>query len=176
MEVMGQKLPIVMNMINGQCTLDSPMQGATDIPATVLLLTKDSIKISVESLGANYVARYVDGQLKGTFSQHGMQIPLNMKEISPAGPNRPQTPKGPFPYTTEEVTFTNAKAGPFLQRVRRRRTPCELVVANGQQPLVHPVRLFRQYVGNLFIHVYFSLSKTLAGCPRHFRFTSPRIP
>ena len=45
MEVMGQKLPIVMNMINGQCTLDSPMQGATDIPATVLLLTKDSIKI-----------------------------------------------------------------------------------------------------------------------------------
>ena len=114
MEVMGQKLPIVMNLINGQCTLDSPMQGATDIPATVLLLTKDSIKISVESLGANYVARYVDGQLKGTFSQHGMQIPLNMKEISPAGPNRPQTPKGPFPYTTEEVIFTNAKAGATL--------------------------------------------------------------
>ena len=28
LEAMGQKLPIVMNLINGKCTLDSPAQGA----------------------------------------------------------------------------------------------------------------------------------------------------
>lgn len=114
LETMGQKLPIVMNLVDGKCTLDSPLQGAAGIPATVQLLTKDSIKISVESIGASYAARYVDGQLQGTFTQNGIKIPLNMKEISPTGPNRPQTPKGPFPYTTEEVTFVNAKAGATL--------------------------------------------------------------
>lgn len=114
LEAMGQKLPIVMNLINGKCTLDSPAQGATGIPATIDLLTKDSIKIKIESIGASYAARYVDGQLQGTFTQNGIKIPLNMKEISPDGPNRPQTPKGPFPYTTEEVTFQNAKAGATL--------------------------------------------------------------
>ena len=41
LEAMGQKLPIVLNLINGKCTLDSPAQGATGIPATVDLLTKD---------------------------------------------------------------------------------------------------------------------------------------
>ena len=114
LEAMGQKLPIVMNLINGKCTLDSPAQGATGIPATIDLLTKDSIKIKIESIGATYAARYVDGHLQGTFTQNGIKIPLNMKETSPTGPNRPQTPKGPFPYTTEEVTFQNAKAGATL--------------------------------------------------------------
>ena len=114
LEAMGQKLPIVMNLINGKCTLDSPAQGATGIPATIDLLTKDSIKIKIESIGASYAARYVDGHLEGTFTQAGIKFPLNMKEISPDGPKRPQTPKGPFPYTTEEVTFVNAKAGATL--------------------------------------------------------------
>lgn len=114
LEAMGQKLPIVMNLINGKCTLDSPAQGATGIPATIDLLTKDSIKIKIESIGASYAARYVDGHLEGTFTQAGMKLPLNMKETSPDGPKRPQTPKGPFPYTTEEVTFQNAKAGATL--------------------------------------------------------------
>ena len=114
LEAMGQKLPIVLNLIDGKCTLDSPAQGATGIPATIDLLTKDSIKIKVESIGASYAARYVDGRLEGTFTQAGMKLPLNMKETSPDGPKRPQTPKAPFPYTTEEVTFTNAKAGATL--------------------------------------------------------------
>ncbi len=114
LNVMGQKLPIVLNLVDGKCTLDSPAQGATGIPATVDLLTKDSIKVSIKSLGATYVACYVDGQLQGSFTQHGMKLPLNMKETSPDGPNRPQTPKGPLPYSTEEVTFTNAKAGATL--------------------------------------------------------------
>ena len=137
LEAMGQKLPIVMNMINGQCTLDSPLQGAAGIPATVQLLTKDSIKISAESIGASYAARYVDGQLQGTFTQNGIKIPLNMKEISPTGPNRPQTPKGPFPYTTEEVTFQNAKAGATLAgtlTVPKGGAKCVIIMVTGSGP------------------------------------------
>ena len=134
---MGQKLPIVLNLVDGKCTLDSPAQGATGIPATVDLLTKDSIKISVKSLGATYVACFVDGQLQGTFAQAGMKLPLNMKEISPDGPNRPQTPKGPFPYTTEEMTFTNTKAGATLAgtlTVPKGGAKCVMIMVTGSGP------------------------------------------
>jgi len=137
LNVMGQKLPIVLNLVDGKCTLDSPAQGATGIPATVDLLTKDSIKVSVKSLGATYAARYVDGQLQGTFAQAGMKLPLNMKETSPDGPNRPQTPKGPFPYSTEEVTFTNAKAGATLAGtliVPKGGTKCVMIMVTGSGP------------------------------------------
>ena len=137
LEAMGQKLPIVMNLVDGKCTLDSPLQGATGIPATVQLLTKDSIKISAESIGASYAARYVDGQLQGTFTQNGIKIPLNMKEIPPTGPNRPQTPKGPFPYTTEEVTFVNAKAGATLAgtlTVPKGGAKCVIIMVTGSGP------------------------------------------
>ena len=137
LETMGQKLPIVMNLVDGKCTLDSPAQGATGIPATIDLLTKDSIKIKIESIGASYAARYVDGQLQGTFTQNGIKIPLNMKEISPTGPNRPQTPKGPFPYTTEEVTFQNAKAGATLAgtlTVPKGGAKCVMIMVTGSGP------------------------------------------
>ncbi len=137
LEAMGQKLPIVLNLVDGKCTLDSPAQGATGIPATVDLLTKDSIKVSVKSLGASYVACFVDGQLQGTFAQAGMKLPLNMKESSPDGPNRPQTPKGPFPYTTEEVTFTNTKAGATLAgtlTVPQGGAKCVMIMVTGSGP------------------------------------------
>ena len=110
----GQKLPIVLNLVDGKCTLDSPAQGAKGIPADIDLLTKDSIKISIKSLDASYAARSVDGNLEGTFTQRGFKFPLNLKPCSPDGPNRPQTPKPPFPYTTEDVTFQNVKAGATL--------------------------------------------------------------
>ena len=71
LEAMGQKLPIVLNLVDDKCTLDSPAQGATGIPATVDLLTNDSIKVSVKSLGATYVARFVDG----TFPNYSAVIP-----------------------------------------------------------------------------------------------------
>ncbi len=137
LEVMGQKLPIVLNLIDGKCTLDSPAQGATGISATIDLLTKDSIKVSVKSIGASYAARYVDGRLEGTFTQAGMKLPLNMKETSPDGPKRPQTPKGPFPYTTEEVTFTNAKAGATLAgtlTVPKGGAKCVMIMVTGSGP------------------------------------------
>ena len=137
LEAMGQKLPIVLNLVDGKCTLDSPSQGATGIPATVDLLTKDSIKVSVKSLGATYVACFVDGQLQGTFAQAGMKLPLNMKEISPDGPNRPQTPKGPFPYITEEMTFTNTKAGATLAgtlTVPKGGAKCVMIMVTGSGP------------------------------------------
>jgi hypothetical protein len=110
-----QKIPLVLNLTDdGKCTLDSPQQGAKRIPANVDFLSADSLKVSVSSLNASYAARLENGELKGTFTQNGFKLPLSLKPGEPAKANRPQNPKPPYPYETEEVTFTNDKAGATL--------------------------------------------------------------
>lgn len=110
-----QKIPLVLNLTaDGKCTLDSPKQGAKGIPANVDFLSADSLKVSVSSLNASYAAHLENGELKGVFAQNGFKLPLNLKLGEPAKANRPQTPQLPYPYETEEVTFTNDKAGATL--------------------------------------------------------------
>ncbi len=89
-------------------SLDSPDQGAKGIPASKDYLSDDSVAVKVESLGATYRARLRDGKLDGTFSQMGMSLPLVMTKGVPKV-KRPQMPKPPYPYVTEEVTFINVK-------------------------------------------------------------------
>jgi fermentation-respiration switch protein FrsA (DUF1100 family) len=55
----------------------------------------------------------VDGELRGTFVQGLTALPLTLKQGSLVR-RRPQTPQPPYPYETEEVTFTNDKAGATL--------------------------------------------------------------
>ena len=94
-------------------TLDSPDQGARDIPTYKEYLSDDSIAVKVESIGATFRARLKDGMLDATFSQAGKLFPLKMtkgeREV-----RRPQNPQQPFPYETEEVTFINEKDGATL--------------------------------------------------------------
>lgn len=110
-----QKIPLVLNLTDdGKCTLDSPQQGAKRIPANVDFLSADSLKVSVSSLNASYAAHLENGELIGMFTQNGFKLPLNLKPGEPAKATRPQTPQPPYPYETEEVTFTNDKAGAIL--------------------------------------------------------------
>ena len=94
-------------------TLDSPDQGAKDIPTTKEYLTDDSLAVKLEQLNATYRARLKDGKLDGTFSQMGMSFPLVMERGVPKV-KRPQMPKPPYPYETEEVTFCNEADGATL--------------------------------------------------------------
>ena len=87
-------------------SLDSPDQGAKGISGFKEYLSDDSVAIKIESLGVTYRARLKEGKLDGTFSQRGFSFPLMMTKGVPEV-KRPQTPKLPFPYETEEVTFTN---------------------------------------------------------------------
>lgn len=130
-----QKIPLVLNLAtDGTCTLDSPQQGAKDIPASVDFLSADSLKISVSSLNASYSARLKNGELKGTFTQNGFKLPLSLKPGELAKANRPQNPKPPYPYETEEVTFTNSKAGATLAgtlTIPMGDTKCVLLMVTG---------------------------------------------
>ena len=110
-----QKIKVVLNLSDdGKCTLDSPDQGAFGIPGTTNFVSVDSVNVSVASLNASYGARLQNGELKGTFTQNGFKLPLSLKPGGKVELKRPQNPQPPYPYTTEEVTFQNTKAGATL--------------------------------------------------------------
>ncbi|MDE6692294.1 MAG: lysophospholipase [Muribaculaceae bacterium] len=88
------------------CTMDSPDQNARDIPAVVDFLAADSVKISIPKLMLSYAGHYCADSIVGIFQQGFVRIPLTMRP-GDAVVNRPQTPVSPFPYSAEEVTFSN---------------------------------------------------------------------
>lgn len=110
-----QKIPLVLNLTaDGKCTLDSPQQGAKGIPADIVFISADSLNVSLKALNASFAGKLQDGELKGVFTQHSFKLPLNLKPGERAAAKRPQTPKPPYPYQTEEVTFVNVQAGATL--------------------------------------------------------------
>lgn len=106
-------LPLIVNIKDGKCTLDSPEQGAFGIETRVNYLSADSINIAVPAIGGTYAGHRQGDTLKGTFTQMGMSIPIDLQKTV-IERKRPQTPQPPFDYTTEEVTFDNAKGGASL--------------------------------------------------------------
>lgn len=133
-----QKIPVVLNLTaDGKCTLDSPQQGAKGIPAGITFISADSLSISLKALNASYAAKLQDGELKGIFTQNGFKLPLSMKPGGVEPAKRPQTPKPPYPYTTEEVTFANPEAGATLAGTlvvpKDAKTVLLMVTGSGQQ-------------------------------------------
>ena len=92
--------------------LDVFEQGADHIPMEVKWLSADSVHAIIKSNNISISGKLVGGKLKGTFWQ-GMNIPLDL-EPGEVTFNRPQEPKPPFPYKTEEVTFDNTAANVTL--------------------------------------------------------------
>ena len=106
-----QTLTIVLHVAhetsgNAVCSLDSPDQGAMNIPVKSDYCSADSISVSLEQLGLSYQGRLKGDEIVGTFTQ-GSAFPLTLKR-GEEKLKRPQNPVEPFPYKTEEVTFTNA--------------------------------------------------------------------
>ena len=108
-EVQGMKLPLVFHLNEENPTMDSPDQGARGIPIVVERDATGKITIKIPSIGATYEGQWTSVEIVGTFRQWGTSLPLTLVP-GEEKVNRPQTPKAPFPYTTEEVSFTNGDA------------------------------------------------------------------
>ena len=91
-------------------TMDVPAQGAFDVPVDETIYTNDTLKIEIAAINASYCGVYAIDTIKGTFSQMGMSFPLNLvRSEKEAKKTRPQDPKEPFNYRSENVTFRNEK-------------------------------------------------------------------
>jgi uncharacterized protein len=94
--------------------LDSPDQGAKDIPVSNLTIKESYIRADVA-----VISGYYEGELdrdsmviKGTWSQGGMKLPLDLAKTDKVEEvKRPQNPVPPYPYNEEEVNFENKEAG-----------------------------------------------------------------
>lgn len=92
-------------------TLDVPQQGAEGIAVDTFVFDGFNVTMEIKSIGASYKGLSALGMITGNFSQNGLEIPLVLKRGEKEGVKRPQTPQPPFPYRSEEVTFTNSKDG-----------------------------------------------------------------
>ena len=103
------KLSLIFHVSKDTCTLDVPAQGAIGVPASLKELTDTSLTVIMYVIEAGYQGKLRDGQLVGTFTQQGMTFPLTLSRFQEVY-NRPQEPKAPYPYKTEEVTISTPEA------------------------------------------------------------------
>lgn len=116
LDVMGQKLALVFHIENKNgkliSTMDSPDQNAFGIPVENTSFENSILTIELPKLKIKYTGNSNTefSEINGKFNQNGTEFPLilNRKELEKPKFNRPQTPKEPFPYTVEEVSFKNS--------------------------------------------------------------------
>ncbi len=119
LETMGMKLRLVFHVSENadgslSATLDSPDQKAFGIPANEVTFKEEKLTIHIPTSQFLYegVLDEKSATMKGILKQLGQEIPLNMsrEEIAVEKVKRPQTPKAPYNYEVEEVTFVNESA------------------------------------------------------------------
>ncbi|MFT3902410.1 MAG: alpha/beta hydrolase [Niabella sp.] len=121
LEMQGMKLPLVLHFTQRGdslvSTMDSPAQGAKGIPVDNTIFTNNQLSFELKNLRISYKGLMVGDSISGTFTQGGFDIPLVLKRKDgedTAIYNRPQTPKPPFNYTIEDVSFINPTEGNTL--------------------------------------------------------------
>ena len=121
LKVQGQQIRLVINIQQAEngykATMDSPDQGAKGIPVDLVTFTNDTLKFEVKMIGVTYTGVLgEDKVIKGTFAQMGMSLPLDLTttKIEKEKVLRPQEPKAPFPYLSEDVKFINSIDGDTL--------------------------------------------------------------
>jgi pimeloyl-ACP methyl ester carboxylesterase len=116
LEVSAFKLRLVLKISKAPdgkltATVDSLDQSAKDLAVDTITFQDGTLKFEMKALGASYVGTLSkDGtELTGQFTQGGV-LPLDFKRVTDASQlelKRPQTPKKPYPYTEEEVSYEN---------------------------------------------------------------------
>lgn len=113
LDIMGNKLPIVFHISKTDSTyttkMDSPAQNALGLPTSKTTFTENKLEIVATGLGIFYQGTLQGDSISGIFNQGGMPFPLVLKQSDKPVLNRPQEPKPPFSYKTEDVTFSNKK-------------------------------------------------------------------
>ena len=124
--------PAPCGRLNG--TLDSPDQGAEDLPLTALTLQGASLRFELKYIGGVFegVLNEEGTEVAGQWTQRGTSIPLTLERLE-GQPDyaRPQEPARPYPYDEEEVVYENEEDGVELAgtlTLPRSQTPLPAVL------------------------------------------------
>lgn len=119
LNVSGTELRVVFNISRKPdgtmtATMDSPDQGAMNIPVDEVSFEDGNLRLEVISIMGVFEGKIKEDWLTidGEWKQGGMTLPLVLKRVEDAPKVlRPQEPKKPYPYEEEEVVYENKQAG-----------------------------------------------------------------
>lgn len=113
--VQGRELRVVFNINETKdeytATLDSPDQGAKGIPVSSISFKDSVLKIALTSMRFEYEGKLnKNNHFVGNIKQGLQSIPITLtrEKIESL---RPQEPKPPYSYYSEDLTFDNKSAG-----------------------------------------------------------------
>ena len=117
LKVPGAQLRIVANISKTETgyvsTVDSPDQNANGIPVATTTFENSILKLEIPVINGSYEGTLnKDNIIVGKLTQNGQSFEVNLsKEIVQKQVfSRPQEPKKPYPYYTEDVKFLNKTA------------------------------------------------------------------
>jgi pimeloyl-ACP methyl ester carboxylesterase len=117
LKVQNSSLPIVftIKVEKGKASgaMDSPNTGIKNFAASSITLEAGTLTIEFKAAAAAYIGTLgPEGKsVTGLWKQGGAEFLFDLvKSDGPFVQDRPQEPKAPFPYKSEEVWFTNWKA------------------------------------------------------------------
>ncbi len=94
-------------------TMDSPDQGAFDIPTDKTNIKDGKIAVFINAMMLNYKGTIKKDSIIGVFTQNGQSFPLHLSKNKIKENNRKprsQEPKKPYPYIVENISFINKQA------------------------------------------------------------------
>lgn len=115
----GMELQIVFTISRSSdntltATYDVPEQNVTGVPVDEITFNSGKVRIEIIPIEGVFEGKLLeDGdKIGGQWIQGGMTLPLVLERAQKKLViKRPQEPKEPFPYRTEEVVFKNMDAG-----------------------------------------------------------------
>ena len=128
--VQGMDISLVFNIKSSEegiytTTMDSPSQGATDIPMDTTTFSENTLTIQLKQAGIKYVATLEGSKLSGTFYQNGMELPMTLNKTIKTKPGNTDLPStdeeleklanyspSNYKYSVEDY-FARPKAGSF---------------------------------------------------------------
>jgi uncharacterized protein len=119
LQAQGNEIPIVFHIKQDStekysATFDSPKQKAFNLACGDVIAKEDSLTVLIPLIKGRYAGLLNSDKkkLRGTWYQGPASMPLVMKKLSDVVTikevNRPQTPRPPFPYKSEDVEYDNA--------------------------------------------------------------------
>ena len=119
LQIQGTEIPLVFHITKDSlgkysATFDSPKQKAFNLACSEVILKADSVILMMQIIKGKYAGQLDKDKkiLTGTWSQGAASFPLIIKKTGDVviikEIRRPQTPKPPFPYKSEDVEYDNA--------------------------------------------------------------------
>lgn len=118
LQIQGTEMPIIFHLSQDgtgkyNATFDSPKQKAFNLACSDVIIKEDSVVIMMQLINGKYSGKLSNDhvQLTGNWIQGNGSMPLTLVKTSKVATSnqikRPQTPKPPFPYRSEEVDYYN---------------------------------------------------------------------